>query len=68
MSKIRYRLVWNYANKLNMQGQAPVSLECRQGVQLICNGFIILVIPLSNGAIDKNLSLRNKLQRILYEE
>lgn len=29
--KIRYRLVYNYANRLNRQGCAPVSVECRQG-------------------------------------
>lgn len=29
--KIRYRLVWNYGGHLNMDGRAPVALECRQG-------------------------------------
>lgn len=30
LPKIRYRLVWNYANKLNAQGMAMVAVECRQ--------------------------------------
>lgn len=30
-TKIKYRLVYNYAGHINNQGKAPVSLECRQG-------------------------------------
>ena len=29
--KIRYRLVFNYANRLNKHGLAQISVECRQG-------------------------------------
>lgn len=31
LPKIRFRLVFNYANRLNKNGQAPVALEVRQG-------------------------------------
>ena len=33
LQKIRYRLCWNYAGKLNKNGLAPIALECRQGTK-----------------------------------
>jgi len=33
--KIRYRLTWNYGNRLDRQGRSPVALECRQGTRKI---------------------------------
>lgn len=33
LPKIRYRLVYNYANRTRQDGTAPVALECRQGVR-----------------------------------
>lgn len=44
-SKIRYRLCYNYAGKLNRTGQAPVALECRQGKRKIYLSTKIYLYP-----------------------
>lgn len=43
--KIRYRLVFNYANRLNKHGLAPISVECRQGCRKLYLSTNILVKP-----------------------
>lgn len=43
--KIRYRLVFNYANMLNKQGMAQISVECRQGCKKLYLSTNILVKP-----------------------
>lgn len=43
--KIRYRLVHNYAGRLNRDGLAPVALECRQGARKMYMSSRILIRP-----------------------
>lgn len=45
LQKIRYRLVHNYAGKLNRQGLAPVALECRQGANKVYFSSKVLIGP-----------------------
>lgn len=45
MQKIRYRLCFNYANRLNKQGYAPVALECRQGQRKIYISSKVMLRP-----------------------
>lgn len=43
--KIRYRLTYNYAGKLNKSGMAPVALECRQGIKKIYLSSKVMLEP-----------------------
>lgn len=43
--KIRYRLVYNYGGRLNLNGTAPVALECRQGARKIYLSSRVLITP-----------------------
>lgn len=43
--KIRYRLVYNYGGRLNLNGTAPVALECRQGVRKTYISSRVLITP-----------------------
>lgn len=45
MEKIRYRLVFNYAGRLNRQGTANVALECRQGKRKIYMKSDVMLHP-----------------------
>ena len=45
MHKIRYRLVYNYGNRLNRQGLAPVAVECRQGSRKMYISSNVLLTP-----------------------
>ena len=45
LQKIRYRLVLNYACRLNNRGLAPVALECSQGVKKVYFSSKILLPP-----------------------
>lgn len=45
MQKIKYRLVYNYAGRLNKQGYAPVALECRQSTKKMYISSKILLKP-----------------------
>ena len=44
-TKIKYRLVYNYAGHINNQGKAPVSLECRQGKQKMYISSQVMLEP-----------------------
>lgn len=43
--KIRYRLVFNYAARLNADGRAAVSVECRQGQHKVYLSTRVLLYP-----------------------
>jgi len=43
--KIRYRLVFNYAARLNVDGRAAVSIECRQGQKKAYLSTRVLLYP-----------------------
>lgn len=43
--KIRYRLTYNYGNRLNMQGRSAVALECRQGTRKIYLSSKVMLTP-----------------------
>lgn len=45
LEKIRYRLCFNYANRLNKQGRGLVALECRQGKRKIYISSQVLLYP-----------------------
>ena len=45
LQKIRYRLCYNYAGKLNKDGRAPVALECRQGKAKIYISSQVMLYP-----------------------
>ncbi len=45
MRKIRYRLCHNYTGKLNLDGRAPVTLECRQGASRIYMSSNVMIYP-----------------------
>lgn len=45
LPKIRYRLVYNYAGRLNKDGRAPVAVECRQGKRKIYVSTDVLLYP-----------------------
>lgn len=45
LPKIRFRLVYNYANRLNKQGLAPIAVECRQGVRKLYISTKVLIAP-----------------------
>ena len=45
MDKIRYRLCYNYSNRLNKNGMAPVSLECRQGERKMYLSSKVMIYP-----------------------
>ena len=45
IQKIRYRLVHNYGCRLNHQGMAPVSLECRQGFKKLYLSSRVMLTP-----------------------
>lgn len=45
LPKIRYRLVYNYANRLNHQGQAAIACECRQAQQKIYISSNVMLYP-----------------------
>lgn len=45
LPKIRYRLVYNYANRLNKQGMAAVACECRQGSRKIYITSNVMLYP-----------------------
>lgn len=43
--KIRYRLGFNYANRLNKQKLAPIAIECRQGCRKLYISTKVLIAP-----------------------
>ena len=45
LPKIRYRLVYNYAGRLNRDGRAPVAVEARQGTRKRYFSTQVLVTP-----------------------
>ena len=45
ITKIRYRLCYNYSGKLNSDGRAPVAVEARQGRQRAYFSSNILIYP-----------------------
>lgn len=45
LPKIRYRLCWNYASRLNRMGMAPVALECRQGKRKVYLTSNVMLYP-----------------------
>ena len=45
LPKIRYRLCYNYGNRLNMQGRSAVALECRQGNKKIYFSSKVMITP-----------------------
>lgn len=45
MDKIRFRLCYDYGNRLNKQGMAPVALECRQGTKKMYISSKVLIYP-----------------------
>ena len=45
LQKIRYRLCYNYGNRFNKCGMAPVALECRQDVKKMYVSSRILIRP-----------------------
>ena len=45
LSKIRYRLCYNYTGKLNRDGRSRIALECRQGNTKIYLSSKVLVYP-----------------------
>ena len=45
LPKIRYRLVYNYANRLNQDGLGLVAVECRQGKRKIYMSTRVLIRP-----------------------
>lgn len=44
-TKIRYRLCYNYAGKLNADGRSPVAIEARQGTSKIYLSTHVLLYP-----------------------
>lgn len=72
MQKIRYRLCFNYANRLNKQGYAPVALECRQGQRKIYISSKVMLRPeqWGNGMVinhDNGMKLTAYLVRWMHE-
>ncbi len=51
--KIRYRLCYNYGNKLNADGRSPVAVEARQGAKRIYLSTQVMLYPdqWSNGQV-----------------
>ena len=51
--KIRYRLCYNYGNKLNADGRSPVAVEARQGAKRIYLSTHVMLYPdqWSNGQV-----------------
>lgn len=45
LPKIRYRLVYNYANRLNGQGLSTVAVECRQGQKKVYFSSNVTLYP-----------------------
>lgn len=76
VSKIRYRLVYNYANRLNRNGCAPVSVECRQNHRKIYVSTNVMLEPhqwnkgliVNHGNADKLtvylIKLRNSIEEV----
>ena len=52
-AKIRYRLCYNYGNKLNADGRSPVAVEARQGRKRIYLSTQVMLYPYqwSNGQV-----------------
>ena len=65
--KIRYRLVYNYANRLTRRGVSTVALECRQGKKKIYLSSRVILTPdqWEKGYI-VNHQNADKLMAILY--
>lgn len=45
LPKIRFRLVYNYANRLNKQCLAPIAIECIQGCRKLYISTKVLIAP-----------------------
>ena len=45
IQKIRYRLVYNYAGRLNSDGRAPIAVEARQGAKKVYFSSNVLIYP-----------------------